>query len=316
MLDLVNEARAEADLESVTLGDNPAAQAHAEAAIEGSFLSHWDLDGLKPSMRYSFAGGYQSNGEIIHRVVCEVNCQFDPEDLVADIMETWMTNNAKETILWPLYKKVNIGLSWERSGTAWAFVAVQQFEGDYLVLTTLPNIDAAGHLSFAGTAKNGARIANRTDLHARVYYDPLPSPLTLGQIQRVVGLSPSLYVAFLFRAPSTGYYWSDEPEPVENVGRKSPHDVPADAPIATTLEEQDVLRRLAIAEPLVKIVTIPHWIQARTWSVENGSFEIRADFRGVLNEYGPGVYRVMVWTKFDGEWGLLLSYAFPWNGRL
>ena len=59
---LVNEARASAGVPRVTLGENPAAQAHAESMAEHCFLSHWGMDGLKPYMRYALAGGFQVNG--------------------------------------------------------------------------------------------------------------------------------------------------------------------------------------------------------------------------------------------------------------
>ncbi len=63
MLELINAERKKAGLNSVTLGDNVVAQLHAEAALEKCFSGHWGVDGLKPYMRYSLAGGYQSNGE-------------------------------------------------------------------------------------------------------------------------------------------------------------------------------------------------------------------------------------------------------------
>ena len=63
MLELINIAREDAGVPPVALGDNDAAQLHAESALANCFGSHWGIDGLKPYMRYSLAGGYQSNGE-------------------------------------------------------------------------------------------------------------------------------------------------------------------------------------------------------------------------------------------------------------
>ena len=63
MLQLINEERVRAGVAPVVLGDNIAAQLHAESALENCFSSHWGIDGLKPYMRYSLAGGYQSNAE-------------------------------------------------------------------------------------------------------------------------------------------------------------------------------------------------------------------------------------------------------------
>ena len=63
LLDLINGERMNAGLGPVALGSNPAAQAHADSMLYNCFSSHWGLDGLKPHMRYSLAGGYQSNAE-------------------------------------------------------------------------------------------------------------------------------------------------------------------------------------------------------------------------------------------------------------
>ena len=65
MLEIINENRTAAGLAPLVLGDNAAAQLHAEASLEGCFLSHWDPNGLKPYMRYSLAGGYQSNSSYV-----------------------------------------------------------------------------------------------------------------------------------------------------------------------------------------------------------------------------------------------------------
>ena len=63
MLELINGERTKAGVPMVALGENVAAQLHAEEALAGCYASHWGADGLKPYMRYSLAGGYQSNGE-------------------------------------------------------------------------------------------------------------------------------------------------------------------------------------------------------------------------------------------------------------
>ena len=66
MLRLINEERDGAGLEPVEMGENLAAQLHAESSLANCTSSHWGSDGLKPYMRYSLAGGYQSNAENGH----------------------------------------------------------------------------------------------------------------------------------------------------------------------------------------------------------------------------------------------------------
>ena len=47
MLELVNSERNKAGLKPVELGDNAAAQLHAESELANCFSSHWGIDGLK-----------------------------------------------------------------------------------------------------------------------------------------------------------------------------------------------------------------------------------------------------------------------------
>ena len=63
MLELINEARVRHGVPPVVMGTNDVAQIQAEALLRNCALSHWGTDGLKPYMRYSLAGGYQTNKE-------------------------------------------------------------------------------------------------------------------------------------------------------------------------------------------------------------------------------------------------------------
>ena len=50
MLELINTVRTQAGLDPVVLGDNVAAQLHAESSLDNCVGSHWGIDGLKPYM--------------------------------------------------------------------------------------------------------------------------------------------------------------------------------------------------------------------------------------------------------------------------
>ena len=65
MLELINSERTRAGIPPVTLGDNIAAQLHAESSLANCFSGHWGADGLKPYMRYSLGGVVQSESVII-----------------------------------------------------------------------------------------------------------------------------------------------------------------------------------------------------------------------------------------------------------
>ena len=63
MLELINAERTSRGIPPVRLGENQAAQLHAEAALEGCYSAHWDRWGLKPNHRYTLAGGTGAEAE-------------------------------------------------------------------------------------------------------------------------------------------------------------------------------------------------------------------------------------------------------------
>ena len=142
MLELINEERMKAGLNPVTMGDNAAAQLHAETALEGCFSSHWGLDGLKPYMRYSLAGGYQSSGENVHGSdYCITDADnyrpiADIQDEVREAMVGWMNSPGhRRNILRPKHRRVNIGLAW----------GPVQFQGRPAVRGRLCGVRAGAH---------------------------------------------------------------------------------------------------------------------------------------------------------------------------
>ena len=176
MLELINEARVDNGLAPVVLGDNPAPQLHVESALENCFSSHWGIDGLKPYMRYSLNGGYQSNAENTSGggYCIEESDGYPPiasiKQEIRNAVAGWMDNpDHRSNILYPWYKKVSIGLAWDR----YNFKAVQQFEGDYVEYDQLPAIEH-GALAVVGTAKNGVRFEEDQDLAVQIYFDPPP----------------------------------------------------------------------------------------------------------------------------------------------
>ena len=182
LLDLINAKRSEAGVPELVLGDNRAAQLHAEAAMEGCFSSHWGADGLKPYIRYSLAGGYQSNAENISGLgYCLTEgdgyqAVHGIEQEMRDAMQSWMASEGhRRNILDPWHRKVNIGVAWDRYNS----MLVQHFEGDYVDYRKLPSIED-GILSFSGGTKNGGRAEDGLKISLR--YDLPPHSLTRRQL--------------------------------------------------------------------------------------------------------------------------------------
>ena len=307
MLALINEARVEAGLSAVVRGDNGAAQIHADHSLANCISSHWSIDGLTPNMRYSLAGGHQSANENVsgsdycrlpgqgYRAISSIS------EKVREAMRGWMDSPGhRANILKPRQRKVNIGLAWDR----YNFVAVQQFEGDYIEYTDLPAIDG-GVLSMEGKLKNGANLEHGDHFRVTIFLHPPPHQLTQGQIARVYGSCLGRKVAFLsYRSAGTAEStWSP---------CLSPYDVSADAPAPTSgnaahaLWEEARARYEALEESVP--ITVAKLRMSR-WELDGGRFAISADLGDVLETHGPGVYEVNVFGVLDGNVDLISRYS-------
>lgn len=321
MLHLINNERARAGVDPVVLGDNVAAQLHAESSLANCFLSHWGVDGLKPYMRYSLAGGQQSNGEntsgfnycipasgrvetILGPILYGAIGSIEQE--VRNTMEGFMDSPGhRRNILDPWHKKVNIGLAWDR----YHFRSVQHFEGDYVEYDQLPAIEN-GILTLSGTVKNGAGFANERDLRVQIYYDRPPHTLTRGQLAATYCYDGGLLISAL-REPLTGNWYYDENEfTIVYEPCNDPYEVPADqpAPSPPTTSNPGIIIPVPQPYPVVPNVTVP-WITALEWTATADAFAIRADLSGVLSKHGDGVYSITVWGVIAGEDVVISEYS-------
>ena len=316
MLTLINQRRAEHDVDPVVLGDNIAAQLHTEASLAGCFNSHWGADGLKPHMRYTLAGGYQGNAEngsgfdYCHTEADYASPIRNIERYVRVVMTGMMNSPGhRKSILDPLYKKVSIGIARSKYNV----MIAQHFEGDYLEYTQVPTI-TGGSLSLAGTVHNEATlppINAQRGLAIAIHYDPPPYGLTRGQLSRTYCYDYGVRVAAI-RMPlgANRHYPSDEFS-YDYSPCPDPHDVPADAPPPATAEESREFWAEAKAKSAARrsILTVAQWVTASLWTVEPDRFKVTADITDILAVHGPGVYTVLVWGTLDGEMEIISTYS-------
>ena len=313
MLTLINTERNKVGLGPVVLGTNIAAQLHAESSLANCISSHWGVDGLKPYMRYSLAGGYQSNGENGHgsdyciKASDGYRAIRNIRDEIREAMAGWMSSPGhRRNILDPTHKKINIGLAWDRYNVK----MYQHFEGDYIEYATLPRIDN-GILTFSGSVKNGAGFGNSRDLGVQIDYDKPPGPLTPGQVSRTYCYGNGLRIASLRQRLTDGSFWTTDGYTTMYSPCPDPADVPPDAPAATSHSEANRLWREAYdrskSTPQVT-VTVP-WIDAEKFSVNRNTFTVRANIRDVLSKHGDGVYSIMVWGRINGDKSVISEYS-------
>ena len=305
MLVLINLEREKVGAPPLVLGDNHAAQLHAESSLANCFSSHWGIDGLKSYMRYNLSGGYQSNAENAsgldycirkgdgYRTISDANTE------IREAMDGWMNSPGhRRNILERWHKKANIGLAWDK----YNFSAIQHFEGDFIEYTELPKI-SAGRLSFRGRVKNGAQFGKGQFFSVVVQHDPPPHELTRGQLARTYCYTYGLPVAFLRKPPTPGSHYSNHVSATEHQVCPDPYLVAPDAPAPSSPTESHEYWEEAykVSQSLASVtIDVPH-IDVSTWQVGGGSFSVAADLSDVLATHGPGVYTVVLWGTLDGE---------------
>ena len=261
-------------------------------------------------MRYSLAGGYQSNGENGsgsdycikasdgYRAIANIETE------IRQAMEGWMDSPGhRRNILGRLHKKINIGLAWD----SYNFLAYQHFEGDYVEYDELPSIEN-GVLRISGRTKNGARFYQDLDLHIQIYYDQPTRSLTRGQVTRTYCYDNGLQVAFLREPLPPGWSWDENEVKGSHTPCPDPYDVPADALGPGSHGEAHRFWKTAYdASQLIleKPITVP-WITALEWTAIGESFSVKADLSDLIAQHGDGVYSLMIWGKIGGE-GIVIS---------
>ena len=313
VIDLINQERKKSGAPPVELGDNVAAQLHAESALADCFASHWGLNGLKPYMRYSLAGGYQSNAE---NGSGSDYCITERDGYAAirsvqqrlgRMMDGLMSSSGhRRNILDERHRNVNIGLAWDR----YNIYMYQHFEGDYVEYDQLPAINDV-RLSFSGKVKNGVRFDDREDLGVQIYYDPPPSELTRGQVSRTYCYDGGLPVAALRPPPNPGWHYSQHTFSRSYSTCPDPYEVPKDAPPPASPDEATEFWGEAYYASKYQIEqeTTGLWITSSTWTARDTLFSVSADIRKVLDEHGSGVYTVLVWGNIDGENAVISQYS-------
>ena len=174
-LTLINNDRQSNGLENVTLSNVNSAQIHADNMLQHNFFSHWDLNGYKPYMRYTLAGGQGSVSE---------NCAWmyssgfiDPKEALEDLQWNMMYDDAdsdwghRNNILNPFHNKVSIGVAYNNT----AICLVQDFEDAYISWDTLTVSN--NEVIMKGTLTQQESTIQQVAVH---YDNPLP--LTVEQL--------------------------------------------------------------------------------------------------------------------------------------
>ena len=314
LLEKINLERTKEGVPIISLGDNVVAQLHAESALENCYASHWGIDGLKPYMRYSLAGGYQSNAENGHGsdycITASDNYVSigDIEEEIDEAMDGWMKSPGhRETLLNPTHRKVSIGLAWDE----YNFKAYQHFEGDYITFEEMPSLEE-GVLTLSATTRNGLKYSSEDDLLIQVYYDAAPYPLSRGQVARTYCYDGGVRVAAIDRPLLEGEYYVDsKTEPRTYKPCPNPYEFPHNAPAPRSHDEAHEfwLAAYKASQSEATDSSPTPWVNASEWQVREDGFTVKADLTDALSKYGVGVYTVVVWGTLNREKAVVSQYS-------
>ena len=221
----------------------------------------------------------------------------EPVEMVADSVEGLLDSPGhRETMLSPEYRKVNIGLAWDRN----VFKVVQHFEGDYVELDALPVI-ADGNLEVAGRLTAGNNFTGQVPLLALINYDPAPKRLSAGQLARTycyghgegIGtfIPPSRFLRDEYEFTQT----YEEPECIDpyDVGKSAAE--PESQVESYRMFEESKERSDSVRETELTL----SFGKAEEMTARGREFYLRADMSEMLDERGPGVYTVVLIAELE-----------------
>ena len=319
MLELINAERTSRGIPPVKLGENKAAQLHAEAALEGCYSAHWDRWGLKPNHRYTLAGGTGADAENVsgHDTCTKRgdgyrrlgSLDYEIRDAVNGLMES---RGHRKTILNPVHTVLNVGIAHNN----YNINVVQQFSSDYVIYQQIPAIEEDGFLRFQASTKK-ATLDVGVVVNTMIFYDPPPQPLTQGQLYQTYSYCNGPMVAYIVR-PRSSHPQGGTLEIEQQTSVRRCTDPYSVSPSATAPDDQveaewaDIKAKALQRREIVEQV---HRIAATKLEKSEDSITVAADLQEVLESNGPGIYSVALWGKPDHmeETTVISEYAIFWK---
>jgi len=175
-LNEINLERSKAGLRNVTLSPIDCSQGHADEMLRNRYLSHWGMDGSKPYMRYTSAGGRGSVAE--NAAYISSTGTLDAYESIHKLNWNMVYDDSgsnwghRDNMLNPEHNRVSIGVAFDGSTLS----LVQDFEDYYFTVAEVKQSGSSVSLSYTST------ISGWRPEQVGVYYDPLPRSLTVEQL--------------------------------------------------------------------------------------------------------------------------------------
>ncbi len=198
MLKLINKDRQSNGLKPVEW-DELAAQvglAHTQEMADNQYMSHWNLAGYGPDIRYSFASGTEWDQENVYSSWQRYDNGTpvpvtDWKKQIEDAQKALMNSPGhRANILNPDHTHVGVGLAYNpKTGE---FRVAQEFINRFITINNLPVQAKPG-----SDIRINFRLLNGvTDPVVNLAYEPFPQPLSLDQLKATSSYSsPAQFVA-------------------------------------------------------------------------------------------------------------------------
>ena len=303
MLRLTNQHRAHSGVPPVRLGQNPAAQIHAEEALKGCYTAHWDRWGLKPNHRYTMTGGTGADGEnwAGSSYCIKPGENYAPnrpmETEVAETMQGWMDSPGhRKNLLNNAHTVLNIGIAHDRFNQ----VMIQHFSSDYIHYEVRPNISPDGILRLSGQV-SGATLEIGDTVNILINHDPPPKPLTQGQLANTYALCNSRQVGYVVEPLDLNQFYT-KPEvrtEIQKFECVNPYETSPNQPAPASPREAHQAwanAKQASSKGSSKKTEFRR-ITAELMDVSSSKFNIRANLTPILRKNGSGIYSILLWGR-------------------
>ena len=171
-LELINLDRQASGFQPVSLSTADSGQRHADEMLKNHYFSHWDTNGWKPCMRYTFSGGQGA----VQENIAFTSGKFNVKEEIKKHEHNMMYDDAgsnwghRDIILDPFHNRVSIGIAYDDDD----FYFVQDFESCYVLWSTLFLSD---QVRMQGTILK----SNLSISHVAIHFDSV-APLTSQQL--------------------------------------------------------------------------------------------------------------------------------------
>ena len=322
LLQLTNIHRTKAGLLPLRIGQSPAPQLHAQAALDGCYNSHWDAWGLRPSHRHALSGG---TGYSLENII-GLNYCVEPQDgyaslkPLADEVETallaWMESPGhRAAILHPSLTTLHMGLAHD----PYNIRIVQHFEAEYVQYDEEPSVSPDGILRIRGEV-SGASLPDNKTVFVRIGYEPPPTPLSQGQLARTYSLCIPMEIARVLNPTLHTSSMHHLDYPVTTPACIDPAQTDPDAPAPTNPEESNqtwsTAKRAVQAKSAVR--STANNVTATRLDTTDRTFHIEANISKLLEKHGAGVYSVIVAGQPDHmeKPAILAVHPIFWKAEL